>query len=118
LLELGVRVLVIVGVVAPSELVDIARDRGEEVIVASQSFEVVAGLLQSVQGISYHDRSVTLLAHEEVLELQADLENISLRCGTLQLAAKDRARVVGPLLSLDEDVAGEAPEVLLPGRPE
>ena len=49
-----------------------------------------------------------LLAHEEVLELGADLELVAERLGAVELAAEDRARAVRPLLALDVHVAGEA----------
>jgi hypothetical protein len=115
LLELAVRVLVVVRVVAPAELVDVARDAGEELVVARQPVEVVAGLLERVERVGQLDGAVRL-PHEEVLELQSHHELEPLLARLLELAAQNRARVVGPFLALDVDVAGEPSESGLPGH--
>src|SRR6266508_349610 len=104
LLELAVRVLVIVRVVAPAELVHVRRDRRQELEVPGESDQVVAGLLQRVHAVGELDRVVVSLLDEEILELEAHLE----------LAAENRPRVVRPLLSVHVNVAGEARNGLVP----
>ena len=108
LLELAVGVLVVGGVVAPAERGDVARHHGHEVEVARQAAHVVTGLVERVERIGQLDRPVVAHANEEVLELGADHELVAQRARALQLPAQDRARVVGPLLALDVDVAGHA----------
>ena len=82
----------------------------QEVVVARQAREVVAGLLERVELVGELDRAVLVAAHEEVLELEAHLELVALLRACCELAAQDRPRVVRPLLALDGDVAGEAGE--------
>ncbi len=84
------------------------RDLAHEVEVAGQRAHVVTGLRERVERIGELDRAVLLLAHEEVLELGADLELESERRRALELPAQDRARAVGPLLALHGHVAREA----------
>ena len=115
LLELAVGVLVVVRVVAPAELVDVAGDRRQEVVVAAEPVEVVAGFLEGVEGIGELDRAVVVQLDEEVLELEPHAEVEALRAGLLDLAPENSARVVGPLFSVDVDVAGEACHRRLPG---
>src|SRR3712207_3628603 len=100
LLELAVRIFVVVRVVAPAELVDVARHGGEELVVTREAVQVVAGLLERVELVREPDRAVVEELDEEVLELEADHELEPLLAGALELAAKDRARVVRPLLAL------------------
>ena len=114
LLELTVRVLVVVGIVAPAELVDVLRDRGQEVVVPSQAAEVVAGLLERVECVRDLDAAVVRLAEEEVLELESDLELVARGAGALELVAEDRARVVRPFLAFHVDITGKAREARLP----
>jgi hypothetical protein len=114
LLELAVRVLVVVRVVVPAEVGDVARHRGHEVEVAREAAHVVAGLVEPVERVGQLDRAVLALAHEEVLELGADLELVAELGGALELPAQDRPRAVGPLLALDVDVAGEPCHTGLP----
>ena len=108
LLELPVGVLVVGRVVVPPERRDVARDLRDEVEAARQGAHVVTGLVEGVERVGELDRAVVLLAHEEVLELAADLELVAERLGAVELAAEDRARAVRPLLALDVHVAGEA----------
>ena len=115
LLELAVRVLVVVRVVAPAELVAVARHRRQEVVVPREPGHVVAGLLERVVRVGDLDRAVLALPHEEVLELEAHPELEALLLRLREDAAEDRARAVRPLLPLDGDVAREAREVRLPG---
>ena len=91
LLELAVRVLVVVGVVAPPQLVHVARDRGEEFVVAREAVQVVAGLLQRVERVGEPDGAVLQELDEEVLELEAHLELEALACCA---AASWRRRIV------------------------
>ena len=114
LLELAVRVLVIVRVVAPAELVRVLRDGRQEVVLAGQAGDVVARLLERVELVRELDRPVLPPVDEEVLELEAhlELETLFLRLG--EHPAEDRARAVRPLLALDRHVTGEARQVRLP----
>ncbi len=114
LLELAVRVLVVVRVVAPAEVVAVLRDRGQEVVAPREPGHVVAGLLERVVRVGDLDRPVVPLRDEEVLELEPHLELEALLCGAGERSAEDRPRAVRPLLALDRDVAREAREVRLP----
>ena len=116
LLELPVRVLVVVCVVAPAELIHVSRDRGQELVVPSQTFEVVARLLECVERIGRLEPAVGPLAEQEVLELEPDHQLVTLGSRARELPAKDCPRVVRPLLPFHVDVAGEAGQVLLPGN--
>jgi hypothetical protein len=107
LLELAVRVLVVVGVVVPAQVRHVARYLRHEVEIAREAAHVVAGLLHAVERVGELDGAVLALAHEEVLELGADLELVAEVASALELAAQDRARAVGPLLALDVNVAGQ-----------
>ncbi len=73
-LELAVRVLVVVRVVAVAELVRVARERRQELVVAVQRLGVVAGLLARIERIVDDQPAVLVLAHEEELGLEAHLE--------------------------------------------
>ena len=114
LLELAVGVLVVVRVVAPAELVAVARDGREEVVVARQAAQVVAGLLERVERVGDRDGAVVAAPQQEVLELGPDLELEALLLRPRELVAEDRARVIRPLLALDVHVAREPGEVGLP----
>ena len=96
LLELAVRVLVVVRVVAPSELVAVARDRRQEVVATRKAGHVVAGLLERVVRVGDLDRAVIALLDEEVLELEAHPE--------LEAASPSPARARG-----GESCAGSTP---------
>ena len=113
-LELAVRVLVVVGVVAVAELVGVARERRQELVVAVQRLGVVAGLVARIERIVDHELPVLVLAHEEELGLDAHLEAEPELRGALDGVAQDRARAVRPGLTLDRHVAGEAHELGLP----
>ena len=115
LLELAVRVLVVVRVVAPAELVAEARDRRQEVVAPGEAGHVVARLLERVVRVGDLDRAVVALPHEEVLELEPHPELEALLLRLRQHTPEDRPRAVRPLLALDGDVTGEAGEVRLPG---
>ena len=115
LLELPVRVLVVVRVVAPAELVAVLRHRRQEVVLSRQPGHVVTGLLERVHLVGDLDRPVGVQLHEEVLELAADLELVALLGCLREHVPQDRAGAVRPGFALDGDVAGEAREVLLPG---
>ena len=115
LLELAVRVLVVVRVVPPAELVHVVRHAAEKAVVAREPAQVVAGLFEVVERIGDAEGAVLVLADEEVLELEAHHEVVARRLRLLELVAQDRPWVVGPLLALDIDVAGEAAERRLPG---
>ena len=114
LLELAVRVLVVVRVVAPAELVAVARDGRQEVVLPRQAGHVVTGLLERVELVRDLDRAVGVQLHEEVLELDPDLELVALRRRLGEHVTQDRARAVRPRLALDGDVAREARQVRLP----
>ena len=116
LLELAVRVLVVVRVVAPAELVDVARDRRQEVVVAREALEVVAGLLERVERVGEPDRAVVRRSTRKYSSSRPILNSKPLLARRGELAAEDRARVVRPLLAVDGDVAGEAGERRLPGH--
>src|SRR5947208_16415456 len=105
----------VVGIVAPAEVVDVLRRRGQEVVVARQPTKVVARLLERVELVGDLDAAVLRLAEEEVLELEADLELVPRRPRPLELVAQNRPRVVRPLLAFDVDVAGKPREARLPG---
>ena len=115
LLELAVRVLVVVRVVPPSQLVAEPRDRGQEVVATREARHVVAGLLERVVRVRDLDRAVLALLDEEVLELEPHPELVAALLRVGEHAAEDRAWAVPPRLALDRDVAGEAREVRLPG---
>ena len=114
LLELAVRVLVVVRVVAPAELVAVPRDRRQEVVLPRQPRHVVTRLLERVELVRDLDRAVRVQLHEEVLELDPDLELVPLLRGLGEHVAQDRARAVRPRLALDRDVTGEPRQVRLP----
>ena len=114
LLELPVRVLVVVRVVPPAELVHVARDRREEVVVPREAAEVVTGLLEVVERVRELEPAVVAAAEEEVLELEPDLELEARLARPRELVLEDRARVVRPRLALDRDVAGEPRDGRLP----
>ena len=115
LLELPVRVLVVVRVVPPPELVHVAGDRRQEVVVPREAAEVVAGLLEVVERVGELQPAVVAAAEEEVLELEADLELEAGLARPGELVPENRARVVRPRLALDRDVAGEPGDGRLPG---
>ena len=108
LLELAVGVLVVGRIVVPSEPGDRLGDLGDEVEVAGQRPHVVTGQVERVERVSDLDPAVLGPAHEEVLELGADLQLVALVGGTLERVAQDRPRAERPLLALDGDVAGKA----------
>ena len=114
LLELPVRVFVVVCVVAPAELVAVPRHGGQEVVLPRQAGQVVAGLFERVELVGDLDRAVCIQLDEEVLELDPDLEHVTLRGGLGEHVPQDRARAVGPGIALDRDVAGKARQVGLP----
>ena len=114
LLELAVRVLVVVGVVVPAEVGEVARHLRDEVEVAGEAAHVVAGLVEAVERVGQLDPAVLGPAHEEVLELGADHELVAELARAVELAAQDRARAVGPLLALHVHVAGEPRHAGLP----
>jgi hypothetical protein len=113
LFELPVCVLVVVGVVAPAERVDVAGHLREEVVISRQAVEVVAGLLERVVLVGELNSAIRML-DEEVLELHAELELVALLARLAELPTENRPRVVRPLLSFDVDVAREARESRLP----
>ena len=106
-LELPVGVLVVVGVVAPAEAVEVLRQLRDEVVRAGDALHVVAGLIERVEIVSEDDLSVPLLEQEE-LELHAHLQPVAQlgrpRIGVLE----DRARAEVVRIAVDRDVAGEA----------
>ncbi len=114
-LELAVRVLVVVRVVAVAELVRVARERRQELVVAVQRLGVVAGLIARIERIVDDEHAVLVLAHEEELGLEAHLEAEAEIGGARDGVAQDGARAVQPRLALDGHVAGEAHELGLPG---
>ena len=114
LLELAVRVLVVGRVQPPAERVDVAHHLGDEVEVAGQRADVVAGLIEGVERVGELDPAVLGVADEEVLELVADLELVAGVRGARDLVAEDRPRAVRPLLALDRRVAGEPTDLGLP----
>ncbi len=116
LLELTVRVLVVVRVVAPAEVVAVPRNRGQEVVPACKPCHVVARLLERVLRIGKLDRAVLSLLDEEVLELDPHLQLEAALSSGGEDPPQDRPRAVGPLLALDGDVAGKAREIPLPGN--
>ncbi len=116
LLELPVRVLVIGRVHLPPERVHVTDHVGDEVERAGQRPDVVAGLLEGVEGVGELDPAVVGLPHQEVLELTADLELESGLARAIDLAAQNRARAVGPRLTLDRGVAREPADLRPPGE--
>ena len=110
-LKLPVGVLMIVGIRTPAQLVDVAREGGEEVVLAGEAFHVVAGLRQVVERVGQLDAAVCGLAQQEELEFHPDLEGVAEALCPLQLSPQDRARTVGPLLAEHRDVTGK------PGEP-
>src|SRR5207247_2580266 len=101
--------------VAPAELVDVVRDLAQELVVPRQALEVVAGLLEIVELVGDPDAAVlAVLPEQEILELHAHLELVAGGSRPLELVAKDRPRVVWPLLALDRDVTRESRERRLP----
>ena len=114
LLELAVRVLVVVRVVAPTELVHVVRDPAQKLVVASKALEVVTRLLEIVERVGELDLAVACITDEEVFELHPGHELEPFRARLLELPAEDRPRVVRPLLAVDVDVARKAPERRLP----
>ena len=57
-LELAVRVLVVVGVAAPAELVDVGREPAQELVVAGQALHVVTGLVELVERVGQLELAV------------------------------------------------------------
>ena len=108
LLELAVGVLVVGRVVVPPEAGDGGRDLRNEVEVASQRAHVVTRLLERVERIGELEAAVGGAPQQEVLELGADLELISLIGRPRQRPAQDRPRAVRPRLAFDGDVARQA----------
>ena len=105
----------VVRVVAPPQLVAVARDRRQVLVSAREAGDVVAGLVERVVRVRDLDRPVVELLHEEVLELEAHLELEALLLRARHDPAEDRARAVRPRLALDRHVAREPREVGLPG---
>src|SRR5262249_15249529 len=115
LLELAVRILVVVRVVAPPEVVAVPRDGRQMLVAPGEAGHVVARLVERVVTICDLDRSVLAARDEEVFELETDPELETLLSRTRHDPAEDRARAVRPLLALHSHVAGEPREVRLPG---
>ena len=72
LLELAVAVFVVVGVVAPAELVHRRGDGGEVVVHAGEAADVVAGPVGVVGRVCGDQRAAGVALEQEVLDLGAN----------------------------------------------
>ena len=114
-LELAVRVLVVVRVVAPAEPVHVARERREELVVAVQRLRVVAGLVGGIERVVDDQPAVARPCARGRTRPRGPIFMPVAELGrALDGVAQDRARAVRPRLALDRDVAGEAREPVLP----
>jgi hypothetical protein len=116
LLELAVRVLVVVGVVRPAELVHVPRHRGQVVEHPGQALGVVAGHAGPVERVGQFDAALVAPPDQEVLRLAAHVVDVAALARLLQHALQDQPRSVRPRLALDLDVALQHGQPRLPRR--
>ena len=116
LLELAVRVLVVVGVVGPAELVHVRRHRGQVAEHPGQALGVVAGCFGCVQRVGELHAAAVATADEEVLRLAADVVDQAAVADLVQHPLQDQPGGIGPGLALDVDVALQHGQPRLPRR--
>ena len=114
LLELAVRVLVVVGVVPPAELVHVPRHRGQVVEHPGQALGVVTGHPGPVERVGQLDAALVAPPDQEVLRLAAHVVDVAALARLGQHPLQDQARGVRPRLALDLDVALQHGEPRLP----
>ena len=114
LLELAVRVLVVVGVVLPAELVHVPRHRGQVVEHPGQALGVVTGCPGPVERVGELDAALVAAADQEVLRLAAHVVDVAALAGLLQHPFQDQPRGVRPWLAFDLDVTLQYGQPRLP----
>jgi hypothetical protein len=105
LLELPIAVLVVVGVVAPAQLIHRRGNRGQMVVHPGQPAGVVAGAGVDILDVGRRQPSVRIPRDEEVLDLGPDEELQLLGPCALEQRLEDHARGKRPWLALDMRVA-------------
>ena len=117
-LELAVAVLVVVGVVAPPELVHVPGQRREEVPHPGQALDLVTGLGRAVERVGDLQAAVGGAAQQRVLGLDPGLEDpAALLAHLLEQPLQDDARGVGPGLAVDLRIAVQHSDARLPRHP-
>ena len=115
LLELPVGVLVVVGVVRPTEPVHVPRDGGEVIEHAGEALGVVAGQVLPVERVGHLDAAVEPAPDQVVLRFDPDHElHAPLVAQALQRVPQHDPRGVGPRLALDLDVAHQHRDAVPP----
>ncbi len=116
LLELSVAVLVVVGVVAPAQLVHGSGHRGEVFVHPGEATDVVAGLVGVVCGIGGDERTVVGTLEQEVLDLGPHPGLEASVGGLCDEGLEDVARGERPRLALDVRIALDDGEAFLDER--
>ena len=113
LLELSVAVLVVVGVVAPTELIHRRRHGGEMVVHTGEPADVVAGPVGIVGRVGGDERAVGVSLEQEVLDLRADPRFEPGVGGLRDQRLEDVPRGERPRLALDVGIAVDDRQALL-----
>ena len=116
-LVLAVGVLVVGLVRVPPEPRHSVHHIAEVALYVGDSFEVVAGLGERVDvvGVEYANRAVGVARHEEVLRLDARVENVALFTGVVEDALEVDAGIIWVRLVVDVEIGGEPGNALGPG---